>query len=67
MMSLGTFLRCTVIAMLTVVAGVSACSLGDGDIEADGEPCVSDFDCPDTHECVQAESPNASRVCMPLP
>lgn len=55
-------LFCTVILL-----GASACGLGDGDISEEGEPCRSDLDCPASMECVPAESPNASAVCMPLP
>lgn len=43
----------------------SACGLDD-DASPTGEPCTSDFDCPENFECVAAESANASRVCMPL-
>jgi hypothetical protein len=56
-----------VVCALGSVCVLGACALGDGDIEDDGAPCVSDFDCPESHECVQAESANANRVCMPLP
>ena len=60
--------RCLIAFMGVTICGLAAgCGLGDGDIESDGEPCVSDFDCPETHECVQAVSANASRVCMLLP
>ena len=53
--------------MLTfAMLGGAACGLGDGEISEEGEACRSDFDCPETMECVPAESPNASAVCMPI-
>ncbi len=42
-----------------------ACTLG-GDIDEVGESCRADGDCSDDFECVPADSPNASRVCMPI-
>jgi len=50
---------------LGLLVGAGACSLGGAEDEV-GEPCSSDLDCPDTMECVVADSPNATRVCMPL-
>jgi len=49
--------------VVVACAGPVACTLG-GDIDEVGESCRSDFDCPEDMECVPAESPNATRVCM---
>ncbi len=49
---------------LGLLLAAGACSLGGASDEV-GEPCVSDLDCPEGMECVLADSPNASRVCMP--
>ena len=48
---------------LVMVGG--ACALPEPQDKV-GEPCVSDLDCPEDMECVLADSPNATRVCMPL-
>ena len=44
---------------------VGACTL-DGPKDDVGEPCIGDVDCPTGMECVVADSPNASRVCLPI-
>jgi hypothetical protein len=48
---------------LVMVGG--ACALPEPDDEV-GKVCTSDLDCPEDMECVLADSPNATRVCMPL-
>jgi hypothetical protein len=52
-------------ALWVVMVCFAGCGLDD-DASPTGEPCTSDFDCPEDFECVAAESANASRVCMPL-
>jgi hypothetical protein len=52
-------------ALLALVGALAGCGLDD-DASPIGEPCTSDFDCPDDMECVPADSANASAVCMPL-
>ena len=51
-------------ALLSLLA-VTGCGLDD-DASPVGEPCTSNFDCPEDMEGVPAESANASAVCMPL-
>jgi len=52
--------------IVLIVSALAGCRLGGEDIDEAGEPCSSDLDCPDDMECVVADSPNATRVCMPL-
>lgn len=51
--------------LLLALMAASSCGLDD-DASPIGESCRSTFDCPEGFECVAADSPNASRVCMPL-
>ena len=58
----------TLAVLLTAFAFTApvACAIDTDGLDEVGESCRSDLDCPADLECVPAESPNATRVCMPL-
>ncbi len=60
-----TALAALLSTLLSVTALLSACPLGSSVLDV-GKACTNDNDCSDDTECVPAQSPNASNVCMPF-